>query len=219
MKRDSRVNDAARKPGQPFGIQYFLMVVAVGLEQHRGAAMLADRLGGPLDHAVALAGLLIFDLAGSSDLEALFGARFGLHLGHLALLKRLTRAEARGRQALKAQGLTRVLGIERVSSPRQPFQPGNERAALWQRCCRLTTGGRGRRGAPRKFPGCRGGSAQTRRRRAETAEFHWFCRDLGAHSKVYEVAASASLVYIEFTHKIPRVRLPIYARRGSTIYE
>src|SRR6478736_6689203 len=54
-----------------------LDLVAVGFEQHLGAA---------LDHAVAFAGLLVQDLAGSGDLEALFSARFGLQLGHLALL-------------------------------------------------------------------------------------------------------------------------------------
>src|SRR5579871_417233 len=61
-------------------------VVAVGLEQHVGAAQLADLLVGALDHAVALARLRIEDLAGPRHLEALLGARFGLHLGHLALL-------------------------------------------------------------------------------------------------------------------------------------
>src|SRR5262245_43930327 len=64
----------------------FLGVVALGLKQHVGAAMFADRLWCPLDHAVALAGLLVFHLAGRGNLEALFGARFGLQLGHLALL-------------------------------------------------------------------------------------------------------------------------------------
>src|SRR3989304_10370886 len=68
------------------GQKVFLDVVAVGLEQHAGAAMLADLLGGPLDHAVTLAGLLVFYLAGAGDLEALFSARFGLQLGHFALL-------------------------------------------------------------------------------------------------------------------------------------
>src|SRR6185437_2899192 len=63
-----------------------LDVIAVGLEQHVGAAMFADRLGGPLDHAVALSGLLVFHLAGRGNLDELFGARFGLQLGHLALL-------------------------------------------------------------------------------------------------------------------------------------
>src|SRR5262249_13365694 len=60
--------------------------LAVSLEQHVGAAQLADLLFGPFDHAVALTRLLIEDLAGTGHLEALFSARFGLHLGHLALL-------------------------------------------------------------------------------------------------------------------------------------
>src|SRR5262245_22230384 len=63
-----------------------LDVVAVGLEQHVGAAQLPDLLLGPLDHAVALARLGIQHLAGAGDLEALFSARLGLDLGHLALL-------------------------------------------------------------------------------------------------------------------------------------
>src|SRR5512136_1930585 len=84
MTKDSRAQAAKNRLAvrQPV----FFDVVAVGLEQHVGAAMLADRLGGPLDHTVALAGLLVFHLAGRGDLKALFSARFGLQLGHLALL-------------------------------------------------------------------------------------------------------------------------------------
>src|SRR5262245_1045206 len=63
-----------------------LDLVAVGLEQHVGAAQLADLLLGPLDHAVALAGLLIQHLPAAGHLEALLGAGLGLELGHLALL-------------------------------------------------------------------------------------------------------------------------------------
>ena len=66
----------------------FLDPVAVGLEHHLGAAMFPDLLGGPLDHAVAFARLGEQHLAGAGDLEALFRARFGLDLGHLALLFR-----------------------------------------------------------------------------------------------------------------------------------
>src|SRR5271167_4953308 len=64
----------------------FLDVVAVGLEQHVGAAQLADLLLGALDHAVAFARLRVEDLAGPRHLEALFRSRLGLDLGHLALL-------------------------------------------------------------------------------------------------------------------------------------
>src|ERR1700755_983397 len=63
-----------------------LDVVAVGLEQHAGAAELTNLLLRPLDHAVTLAALGMHHLAGGSHLEALFGARLGLQLGHLALL-------------------------------------------------------------------------------------------------------------------------------------
>src|SRR5262245_54904615 len=63
-----------------------LDLVAVGLEQHRGAAQLADLLLGALDHAVTLAGLLVEHLPAGGHLEALLGAGLGLELGHLALL-------------------------------------------------------------------------------------------------------------------------------------
>src|ERR1044072_4544462 len=56
--------------GQPV----FLDVVAVGLEQHVGAAQLADLLLGPLDHAVTFARVGRQHLAGAGNLEALFGA-------------------------------------------------------------------------------------------------------------------------------------------------
>src|SRR5262249_46382987 len=49
----------------------FLDVVAIGLEQHFGPAMIADLLCAALDHAVTLARLLVQNLPGSSDLEAL----------------------------------------------------------------------------------------------------------------------------------------------------
>src|SRR5580698_10618919 len=66
--------------------EVFLDVVAVGLEQHASAAELTNLLLRPLDHAVALAALGGQYFAGGSHLEALFSARFGLQLGHLALL-------------------------------------------------------------------------------------------------------------------------------------
>src|SRR3954454_23918004 len=66
--------------------EILLDVVAIGLEQHAGAAQLADLLLGPLDHAVALAALGGHHFTGGSHLEALFSARLGLQLGHLALL-------------------------------------------------------------------------------------------------------------------------------------
>src|ERR1700685_2511416 len=66
--------------------EVLLDVVAVGLEQHAGAAELSDLLLRPLDHAMALAALGVQHFACGSHLEALFGARLGLQLGHLALL-------------------------------------------------------------------------------------------------------------------------------------
>src|SRR5260370_41939475 len=66
--------------------EIFLDVMAVGLEQHAGAAELTNLLLRPLDHAMALAALGGHHFAGGSHLEALFGARLGLQLGHLALL-------------------------------------------------------------------------------------------------------------------------------------
>src|ERR1700754_3821551 len=66
--------------------EVLLDVVAVGLEQHSGAAELTDLLLRPLDHAVTLAAMGEHHFAGGSHLEALFGARFGLQLGHFALL-------------------------------------------------------------------------------------------------------------------------------------
>src|SRR3979409_2475081 len=61
-------------------------LVAVGLEQHRGAAQLADLLFGPFDHPVTLVGRLIRNLPAGRRRAAAFGARLGLELGHLALL-------------------------------------------------------------------------------------------------------------------------------------
>src|ERR1700709_140490 len=80
--------------------EILLDVVAVGLEQHAGAAQLADLLFGPLDHAVALAALGGHHFAGGSHFEALFSARLGLQLGHLALLlARAPRAPGSARPA------------------------------------------------------------------------------------------------------------------------
>src|ERR1700710_955279 len=77
--------------------EIFLDIIAIGLEQHAGAAKLTNLLLGPLDHAVALAALGGHHFAGGSHLEALFSARFGLQLGHLALLlaDSTTRSEER----------------------------------------------------------------------------------------------------------------------------
>src|SRR5258705_8123589 len=66
--------------------EILLDVVAIGLEQHAGAAELTNLLLRPLDHAVAFTGLGGHYFASGSHLEALFSARLGLQLGHLALL-------------------------------------------------------------------------------------------------------------------------------------
>src|SRR6476660_3495369 len=109
--------------------------------------MVADLLGGPLDHAVALAGLLVFHLAGAGNLEALFGARFGLQLGHLALLIG-QRGKARPEMARRDKPLKRVLGIELNRRHGSPNRPGSEKAALWQRPRSLATAGRPAEVAP-----------------------------------------------------------------------
>src|SRR5882757_1803354 len=80
--------DGRRARSERSGVrqEIFLDIVAVGLEQHAGAAELTNLLLRPLDHAVALAALGVHHFAGSSHLEALFSARLGLQLGHFALL-------------------------------------------------------------------------------------------------------------------------------------
>src|SRR5580658_6698360 len=103
-------------------------VVAVGLEQHIGAAQLADLLLGALDHAVALARLRIEDLSGPRHLEALLGARLGLDLGHLALLL-AAGASARRPKMLIMSGVC----VSTSPPPRQPLiSRAAGRARLWQ---------------------------------------------------------------------------------------
>src|SRR5271163_4915705 len=84
---DSRADAARRKVRSGVRQEVFLDVVAVGLEQHAGAAELSDLLLRPLDHAMALAALGVQHFASGGYLEALFSARLGLQLGHLALLR------------------------------------------------------------------------------------------------------------------------------------
>src|SRR5437868_8690787 len=101
--------------------EVLLDVVAVGLEQHTGTAELANLLFRPLDHAVALALLGVHHFAVGSHLEALFGARLGLQLGHLALLK--AAATTRPRGAFAAKMLVRALKVLKFSrKTRQPAQ-------------------------------------------------------------------------------------------------
>src|SRR5262249_3111791 len=70
------------------GQEILLDVVAVGFEHHPGAAQLTNLFVGALDHPVPLARHRRQHFSGAGDLEALLGARFALHLGHLALLCR-----------------------------------------------------------------------------------------------------------------------------------
>src|SRR5260370_17075780 len=63
--------------------EILLDVVAVGLEQHAGAAKLTNLLLGPLDHAVALAALGGHPFARRIHLQPLFTAFLALQLEHL----------------------------------------------------------------------------------------------------------------------------------------
>src|SRR5262245_11632915 len=110
----------------------FFDLVAVGLEQHRGPAQLTDLLFGPFDHAVTLARLLVKDHPACRHFEALFGARFGLKLGHLALL-------CGGRQRGPADGFDALVSVLIHRRHGSPFWPGGGEAALWQRPPRNTT--------------------------------------------------------------------------------
>src|SRR5215468_5454032 len=88
--------------GQPI----FLHDLAVRLEQDARAAMVADLLGGPFDHAVALARVRRQNFSAAGDLEALLGARFRLHFGHLGHLLDRPETDARARiTAMLAQFL------------------------------------------------------------------------------------------------------------------
>ena len=71
-----------------------LDVLSVALEQHIGAAQIADLLVGTLDHAVALAALGIDHFAGAGQLEALLRARTSFSTWAFARLHERTRAEA-----------------------------------------------------------------------------------------------------------------------------
>src|SRR5580693_505755 len=106
---DSRADATRRKARSGVRQEVFLDVVAVGLEQHAGAAKLTNLLLRPLDHAMAFSALGGHDFAGGSHLEALFGARFGLQLGHLALL--LPQKKRARRSAFAAEMLVRALKV------------------------------------------------------------------------------------------------------------
>jgi hypothetical protein len=92
-----------------------------------------------------------------------------------------------------------VLGIERVSPPRQPFQPGGERAALWQTLCLLTTDGAEAAPLARCHARARGFGANGSLL-PPMAAYSAFSVDSGMYFKVYVVAATGNRVYTEFTH-------------------
>src|SRR3954466_3068865 len=117
-------------PTSPLSVRQpvLLHTLAIGLEHPGGPAQLADLLLGPLDHAVTFAALGIQHLPGAGYLEALFRARFGLQLGHLALL--LSRKRAEGpvhRRKLENPSMC----MRHFSPPRQPFSRA-ARPGLWQ---------------------------------------------------------------------------------------
>src|SRR6202011_921000 len=126
--RGSAEMDRVRPERSGVRQEIFLDVVAVGLEQHAGAAELTNLLLRPLDHAVALAALGGHYFASGSHLEALFSARLGLQLGHLALL--LPQKNAPRGALLRLKMLVRALEVLRFfrkrnnphgSSTRQPL--------------------------------------------------------------------------------------------------
>src|SRR5262249_46149237 len=92
------------------------------------AAVVADLLGGPLDHAMALARLGGHHLAGAGDLEALLGAGFGLHLGHLGHLLDRPETDARAR-------ITAMLAQDSAERLRRHGSPlaGRRKARLYGR--------------------------------------------------------------------------------------
>src|ERR1700722_2347863 len=144
---DSRADAARRKLRSGVRQEVFLDVVAVGLEQHARTAQLPDLLLRPLDHAMALAALGVQDFAGGSHLEALFSARLGLQLGHLALLIAAEKPAENG--VLAAKMLVRALKVlrflyrstkpARLIATAALYQPGDEGRAyrrtssFWQR--------------------------------------------------------------------------------------
>src|SRR5512132_4128064 len=125
----------------PVGQKEFFDLLAVGLEQHGGAAQLADLLVSALDHAVTLARLLVEHVPARGHFEALFCAGFGLELGHLALLCGGRRGKRPGRPA---SARSSVLIHRRHGSPfgraaegprygraRRQIQPNSDTAAAW----------------------------------------------------------------------------------------
>src|SRR6478609_11911170 len=63
--------------------QELLDLLLLGLVDHLGAAQAALALGGLVAEEVALVRLLVLEVALGGHLEALLGARMGLHLRHV----------------------------------------------------------------------------------------------------------------------------------------
>ena len=73
-----------------------------------------------------------FTLPLAGDLEALFSARLGLQLGHLALHS-VRRRHMRRKRRVRPDVLGMSVLIEQLSPPRQPFSAGRREGGLWQR--------------------------------------------------------------------------------------
>ena len=58
---------------------------SICIAQHHRASCVTDEFLRPFDHAMALTSGSYLDLPIGRHFEALFGARFRLHLGHFAL--------------------------------------------------------------------------------------------------------------------------------------
>src|SRR5262245_48327574 len=107
---------------------------------------------------MAFAGHGRFHLAGAGNLEALFSARLGLDLGHLALLSALTARQSPGQPDVLA---TSVL-IERCRRHGSPFGRATSGRFMAEQGVKgkRPRGGRGRR-LDAGFPAYRGASTMT----------------------------------------------------------
>src|ERR1044072_6903869 len=101
--------------------------------------MIADLLLGPLDHAVALTRHRRHDLSRTGDLEALFSARLGLHLGHFGSPGAGLDATRHSRKAKAQRPPDGCSTVSNARNERKPaataalFSRAARRADLWQR--------------------------------------------------------------------------------------
>ena len=93
----------------------------IGLGENRCPARIANKLLGPLDHSVALAGLLHDNLAAAGHLESLLGAAFRLHFGHFAL---------RWGRCANCAKARRTVALSILDRYGMPIQPGGGKARL-----------------------------------------------------------------------------------------